>query len=68
MTTRGFKEKECEQVANWMCDVLDDLQDTQRQKRIREQVLRFVHASRFIKKEAMNLCQKFPVFHLIIHL
>ncbi|MBE0440042.1 MAG: serine hydroxymethyltransferase [Gammaproteobacteria bacterium] len=23
VTTRGFKEKECEDLANWMCDVID---------------------------------------------
>ncbi len=49
VTTRGFKEKECEQVANWMCDVLDDIKNEATVARI--------------KKEAMNLCQKFPVYH-----
>lgn len=28
ITTRGFKEKESEQVANWICDILDDINNT----------------------------------------
>jgi glycine hydroxymethyltransferase len=48
VTTRGFKEKECEQVANWICDILDDLQDAGRIAKIREQVV--------------ALCRRFPVY------
>lgn len=48
VTTRGFKEKECEQVANWMCDILDDLTDESKISRIREQVI--------------SLCRQFPVY------
>lgn len=48
VTTRGFKEKECEQVANWLCDVLDDLQNETRIAQIRESVL--------------TLCRRFPVY------
>lgn len=48
VTTRGFKEKECEQVANWLADILDDLQNT-------------VNIAR-IKMEVLALCKRFPVY------
>ena len=48
ITTRGFKEKECEQVANWICDILDDLQNENTIKRIHDEVL--------------ALCKRFPVY------
>jgi glycine hydroxymethyltransferase len=48
VTTRGFKEKECEQVANWIADVLDDLQNAVNIERI--------------KNEVLALCRKFPVY------
>lgn len=48
VTTRGFKEKECEQVANWLCDILDDVQNTQKIAEIKQQVL--------------DLCKRFPVY------
>ncbi|KPJ67814.1 MAG: serine hydroxymethyltransferase [Coxiella sp. DG_40] len=48
VTTRGFKEKEVSDIANWMCDVLDDLNNTQTIERVKKQVL--------------DLCQRFPVY------
>lgn len=48
VTTRGFKEKECEQVANWICDIFDDLQNAEKINRIRGEVL--------------ELCRKYPVY------
>lgn len=48
VTTRGFKEAECEQVAHWMCDVLDNMGD--------ESVVRKV------AEQATELCKKFPVY------
>lgn len=48
VTTRGFKEKECEQVAVWICDILDNLQDTAKIADIKEQVI--------------ALCRRFPVY------
>ncbi len=48
VTTRGFKEKECEQVAHWICDVLDDLQNTRTIEKV--------------QKEAKALCHQFPVY------
>jgi glycine hydroxymethyltransferase len=48
ITTRGFKENEAEQVATWICDILDDINN---QKTIDR-----------IQKEALDLCAKFPVY------
>lgn len=48
ITTRGFKEKEARDVANWVCDVLDNLKDTANVEKVRKQVI--------------DICQQFPVY------
>jgi glycine hydroxymethyltransferase len=48
VTTRGFAESECRDLAGWMCDVLDNLEDQTVNDGVREQV------------EA--LCKRFPVY------
>jgi glycine hydroxymethyltransferase len=48
ITTRGFKEAEARQVTEWICEVLDDLDNEEVIKRIRQQVL--------------ALCARFPVY------
>ncbi len=48
ITTRGFKEKESEMVGNWICDVIDNMED--------EAVLKRV------KSEVSELCAKFPMY------
>ncbi|MFO7530558.1 MAG: serine hydroxymethyltransferase [Marinobacter sp.] len=48
VTTRGFGESECRDLAGWMCDILDNLEDAAVNARVREQV------------EA--LCARFPVY------
>ncbi len=48
VTTRGFKEAECAQLAGWICDILDDLQNQQVIDRVRGQVA--------------ELCARFPVY------
>lgn len=48
MTTRGLKEKELKEVAGWICDVLDNLQDSAVIERVRNRVI--------------ALCQRFPVY------
>lgn len=53
VTTRGFKEKECEQVANWMCDILDNLQDQATIARV--------------KQAALALCKRYPVYAAVVH-
>lgn len=48
ITTRGFKTAEAEQVANWICDILDDINNSKTIERI--------------KAEAAEMCAKFPVY------
>ncbi|KRW81826.1 serine hydroxymethyltransferase [Marinobacter sp. P4B1] len=48
VTTRGFGEQECRDLAGWMCDILDNLEDDAVISRVREQV------------EAV--CARFPVY------
>ena len=48
VTTRGFKESEIEQVANWICDILDNVNNLKTIERV--------------KKEALDLCARFPVY------
>jgi len=48
ITTRGFKEQEASTVANWICDILDDIENTNLIEKIKHQVI--------------ELCQRFPVY------
>jgi glycine hydroxymethyltransferase len=48
ITRRGFKEEQAKQVANWICDVLDNIND--------ESVITRV------KAEVVVLCEQFPVY------
>jgi len=47
-TTRGFKEAEMTDVANWMCDVMENLEDETVLAEVREKV--------------SALCKRFPVY------
>jgi glycine hydroxymethyltransferase len=48
ITTRGFRESETVELANWICDILDDWQNQAIIARVKENVL--------------SLCRKFPVY------
>ena len=48
VTTRGFREAECETLTGWMCDVLDDIGNDNMIETVRRRVL--------------DLCAKFPVY------
>jgi glycine hydroxymethyltransferase len=48
ITRRGFKETEAAQVATWMCDVLDNIEDQSVIERV--------------KGEVVALCERFPVY------
>jgi len=48
VTTRGFRKNECKQLATWICDILDDIQNEKIITHVREQVL--------------ELCKRFPVY------
>ena len=49
VTRRGFKNEEVAQLANWMCDILDDIDNEK------------LNAS--IKQQVLELCQRFPVYN-----
>lgn len=51
ITSRGFKEAQCEQLANWICDVLDGLENGNSEA---------VEAA--IKANVITLCEQFPVY------
>jgi glycine hydroxymethyltransferase len=48
VTTRGFKEKECELVAHWMCDIFNDLHNAA--------------VINQVKAKVQELCGRFPVY------
>lgn len=48
VTTRGYREQDCIELAGWMCDVLDAPQDEAVIARVREAVT--------------AQCRKFPVY------
>jgi glycine hydroxymethyltransferase len=48
ITRRGFKEEQAKQVANWICDVLDNINDASVIERV--------------KGEVVTLCEQFPVY------
>jgi len=48
ITTRGFKEEESNQVATWICDIIDNMGDESVVERV--------------KKEVHDLCARFPVY------
>jgi glycine hydroxymethyltransferase len=48
ITTRGFQERECRELTDWICDILDDLANEAVIDRVRGQV--------------SELCARFPVY------
>ena len=48
ITTRGFRRAEAEQVANWICDIIDNMGDEALLERI--------------KGEVLSLCSRFPMY------
>jgi glycine hydroxymethyltransferase len=48
MTTRGFAEAEATELAGWICDVLDDVNNTDTIARVKQQVL--------------DICKRLPVY------
>ena len=47
-TTRGFKETECTELTDWMCDVIENLDN--------DEVINSV------KQKVIELCKKYPVY------
>ena len=50
ITTRGFKEGEVTELTGWICDVLEDINNTDTQGDVREKVI--------------ALCSRFPVYEV----
>ena len=48
ITTRGFKQEESRELAGWMCDILDDLENQQ--------------TIQAIKVKVLDICSRFPVY------
>ncbi|AWX13576.1 serine hydroxymethyltransferase [Mergibacter septicus] len=48
ITRRGFKDIEVKQLANWICDILDNIDDQAVIEKVKQQVL--------------DLCKRFPVY------
>ena len=51
ITTRGFGEKECVDLANWICDVLDSLENGNSEQVIAD-----------TKAKVLDVCSRFPVY------
>jgi glycine hydroxymethyltransferase len=51
ITTRGFKEEESRQLAGWMCDVLDSLENGTSESVIPA-----------VKAKVLEICARFPVY------
>ncbi len=51
VTTRGFKEAECQQLAGWMCDVLDSLENGNSAEVVPR-----------VKQQVLDICARFPVY------
>ncbi|GAA6168102.1 serine hydroxymethyltransferase [Sessilibacter corallicola] len=51
ITTRGFKEAECIELTNWMCDVLESLENGTSETVIAE-----------VKAKVLDICARFPVY------
>ena len=51
ITTRGFGEKEVVLLTNWICDVLDSLQNDTADKIVPE-----------VKNKVLDICARFPVY------
>jgi glycine hydroxymethyltransferase len=51
ITTRGFKEAECVQLTNWICDILDALEAGNADSVIDD-----------VKGQVLDVCARFPVY------
>ena len=51
VTTRGFKEAECTELAGWICDVLESLEKGNSEEVIAE-----------VKSKVLDICGRFPVY------
>lgn len=63
-TTRGFKEKEFEQIANWICDVVDVMADVKLKQGKCDvcDAAEIVTVIRETKDKVVALCNAFPIY------
>jgi glycine hydroxymethyltransferase len=63
ITTRGFKEKECETISHWIADILDHLPPTLQKEEVpgeaHAQLQRVIDS---VKARVIDLCRQFPVY------
>ncbi|MYB34719.1 MAG: serine hydroxymethyltransferase, partial [Gammaproteobacteria bacterium] len=52
ITTRGFKVSEAQDVANWICDILDNLGNPSVEQEVKEKVI--------------DVCSRFPLYKGIL--
>ena len=51
VTTRGFKETECRQLAGWLCDILDSLEKGTSATVVPQ-----------VRENVLEICKRFPVY------
>ncbi|MFV0626452.1 MAG: serine hydroxymethyltransferase [Alphaproteobacteria bacterium] len=63
-TTRGFKEKEFELIANYICDIVDALADVKLHHGSCDvcEAAEIVRAIRVTREKVSVLCEKFPIY------
>jgi glycine hydroxymethyltransferase len=70
VTTRGMKEKEMKQIANWIADVVEEVKSSElpKEKENRKEFMKNFKAEALknkklltIRAEVKKLCQKFPI-------
>ncbi len=57
ITRRGFKEAEAKELAGWMCDVLDSINDEAVIERINDEAV-----IERIKGKVLDICARYPVY------
>jgi glycine hydroxymethyltransferase len=67
ITTRGFKEPECELLTHWICDLLDAMPATLGKESVptpehREQTEKLKQTIHDIRTKVTELCHRFPVY------
>ena len=71
ITSRGMKEKEMKKIAFWINQIVNGLIETKRKlklnmtqerdRKLREKIIRLTKVTKFINIEIKKLCKKFPV-------
>jgi glycine hydroxymethyltransferase len=67
VTTRGFKEAECEKLTHWICDILDNMpeslsKDAPQTETHQNSQAKCQEVIQVVKAKATGLCHQFPVY------